>query len=139
MVNDTDTDTEPETPLDELWADIEDLRNMIGDNEHPDDYVSEREDLAELEKEWERRTTPSQRAAMEGEGGMFVPRIEDGHVLFRDEDGNEIAIEISAGWSSLTPGLPIVQIDTTTDLGPNEPEVRIFLNDSTIHQPKENA
>lgn len=131
--------TNTETPLDELWEQIEELRADIGDNDHPDDFVSEREDLAELVAEWEERTTQSQRDAIEGTGGMFTPAIRDGHFFFLTPEGDELDFEVSAGWSSVTPGLPVLLIDTEAvmELDHGVPQLRVELNDSTIFDPKE--
>jgi len=78
-----------------------------------------------------------QAAALRDDGGMFTPKVSaDGAVEFYDGAGRLVPIRVNAGWSSITPGLPIVQIDTDglpEDVD-GEPSVGVFLNDGPIHQ-----
>ncbi|MDF2990272.1 MAG: hypothetical protein K0S37_786 [Microbacterium sp.] len=88
--------------------------------------------------------TSSQQAASDGNGGIFtpVPVVDDeGWVDFYTPEGTRLPFRILAAWSSITPTLPIIQIDTEADDLYNaeqisetgEPRIRIFLNDATLH------
>lgn len=58
----------------EMLEQITELRETIGSNPHPNDFVGEREDLPVLEAQYRAATTESQRNAVDGEsGGMFTP------------------------------------------------------------------
>lgn len=88
--------------------------------------------------------TPSQIAALDGSGGIFMPvpvPDEEGWVDFYTAEGERLPFRLFAAWSSATPGLPIIQIDTEADdlfdaeriSETGEPRLRIFLNDATLH------
>ena len=88
--------------------------------------------------------TPAQAAAMAGEGGVFTPYVDpeekrgDGYwATFTDTDGHHAPLAISVWWSSVTPGLLVVQIDTDED-NPTTPDgapiMRVTLNDDDIYE-----
>lgn len=85
--------------LEEIETWIEELKSEIGDNSHPDDYVSEREDLDDLAQE---------REALESLRDEFDTRdFEDGITLISEADFENYARELAedigaydpdAGW-----------------------------------------
>ncbi|KQO98285.1 hypothetical protein [Leifsonia sp. Leaf264] len=78
--------------------------------------------------------TPSQQDAVDGEGGMFIPVVEDGYVTYRTAEGDAVPINIWAGWSSTTPGLPLIGIDTGETLEKDHgPRLRIAVNDGDVY------
>ena len=88
--------------------------------------------------------TPAQQAALDGQGGVFTPFIDpeekrgDGYwATFIDADDHQAPLAISVWWSSVTPGLLVVQIDTDED-GPSTPSgapvLRVTLNDEDIYE-----
>lgn len=122
----------------ELLEQIVELRETIGSNPHPDDFVGEREDLAALEAQYRAVTTESQRKAVDGEGGgMFTPHVDGDEVSFATPEGDRLPFTIWAGWSSTSVGLPLVTVDTENDLeSPAGPVLRISLNDELIYEPE---
>jgi hypothetical protein len=87
--------------------------------------------------------TAAQAAALAGHGGVFRPHLDPdapagSHwVEFTDEDGHTAPLAISVWWSSVTPGLLTVAIDTNegapADTG-GAPALRVTLNDSDIYE-----
>ena len=89
--------------------------------------------------------TPSQQAALDGTGGIFIPFIENEGdtpwVSFRTPEGRVLPFHLFAAWSSVTPGLPTIQIDSegTNIYDADEftpegtPRLRIWLNDEVLH------
>ena len=81
--------------------------------------------------------TPAQAAAMAGEGGVFSPYGDGYWAKFTDTDGHHAPLAISVWWSSVTPGLLVVQIDTDED-NPTTPDgapiMRVTLNDDDIYE-----
>lgn len=122
----------------ELLEQIVELRETIGSNPHPDDFVGEREDLAALVAQYRAVTTESQRKTVDGEGGgMFTPHVDGDQVSFTTPEGERLPFTIWAGWSSTSVGLPLVTVDTEGDLeSPAGPVLRISLNDEPIYEPE---
>ena len=93
--------------------------------------------------------TPSQQAALDGTGGLFIPVIEHDSDTpwssFRTLEGDTLPFRLFAAWSSITPGLPTIQIDTEIPDEHNEsvlipdgsPALRVWLNDEAIYESEE--
>jgi len=84
-----------------------------------------------------RPLSPSQRDALANTGGMFKARIDEaGDVVFVTPEGDILPIHVTAGWSSSTPGLPVLYVDT---MGLPEdddgPILRVSVNDEPVYQP----
>ncbi|CAM5530369.1 hypothetical protein [Leifsonia shinshuensis] len=94
------------------------------------------EEVRALLARFEAVTTASQRAALDPETGrgMFTAHVaEDGEtVSFRTPEGEELPFTVSAGWSSVTAALPVVMIDTSEELGADDPLLRVYVNDGAV-------
>lgn len=89
--------------------------------------------------------TPSQKAALAGEGGLFSPQVgQDADrrdtyrwVEFFDDDGFKAPFSIAVWWSSVTPALPVISIDSDEDAPVTQggsPILRITLNDDDVYE-----